>query len=82
MNRLRPILIVALLIGVAVAAWLLLGRSDRQETLSGYIEGESLFLSSPVAGTVASVSAVEGTRVAAGQRLFTKPTAPAATSPG
>lgn len=71
MNRLRPMLLVALLIGAAVAAWLLLGRPDRAETLSGYIEGESLFLSSPVAGTVASISAIEGARVAAGQGLFT-----------
>jgi HlyD family secretion protein len=39
--------------------------------LSGYIEGENLFLSSPVAGTVGTISAVEGTRVAAGAQLFT-----------
>lgn len=71
MNRFRPIVIVALLIGVAVAAWLLLGGSKRERLLSGYIEGENLFLSSPVAGTIGSISAVEGTRVAAGQQLFT-----------
>jgi HlyD family secretion protein len=71
MNRFRPIVIVALLIGVAVIAWLLSGGSKRERLLSGYIEGESLFLSSPVAGTVGSISAVEGTRVSAGQQLFT-----------
>ncbi len=70
MSRLRPLVIVALLIAVAVAAWLLLGRSERIETLSGYIEGESLYLSAPVAGTIEWVTAVEGTRVPGGQRLF------------
>ena len=71
MSRFRPAIVIALLIGAAVAAWLVLGGSKRERSLSGYIEGENLFLSSPVAGTVASISAVEGTRVAAGQQLFT-----------
>ena len=71
MSRLRPIIVVALLIAAGVAAWLLLGGSQRQRFLSGYIEGENLFLSAPVAGTISSVSAVEGTRVTAGQQLFT-----------
>jgi HlyD family secretion protein len=71
MSRLRPIIIIALLFAAAIAAWLLLGGSKRERFLSGYVEGENLFLSSPISGTVASVSAVEGTRVAAGERLFT-----------
>jgi HlyD family secretion protein len=71
MNRFRPFIVVALLIAAGVAAWLLLSSSKRQVFLSGYIEGENLFLSSPVAGTVATVTAVEGTRVTAGQQLFT-----------
>jgi HlyD family secretion protein len=58
-------------IGLAVLGWFLLSGSDRPRTLSGYIEGENLFLAAPVAGTIASVSAVEGARVAAGQQLFT-----------
>jgi len=70
-SRFRPIIIVALLIAAGVVAWLLLGGSKRERLLSGYIEGESLFLSSPVAGTVESISVVEGTRVAAGKQLFT-----------
>jgi HlyD family secretion protein len=70
MSRFRPILIVALIIAVAVAAWILLGGSKRERTLSGYIEGENLYLAAPVAGTVQAVSAVEGQRVSAGQRLF------------
>ena len=69
--RLRSVLIVALLIAAGVTAWLLFARSHRERSLSGYIEGESLYFASPVAGTVASVSVVEGTRVAPRQRLFT-----------
>lgn len=71
MNRARPIIIIALLIAAAVAAFLLLGRNDKERQLSGYIEGDSLFLSAPVAGTVRTVMADEGQRIAAGTRLFT-----------
>ena len=71
MSRFRPIIIVVALILAALLIWFLLSGSERERLLSGYIEGETLFLSSPVAGTVASVTAVEGTRVAAGQKLFT-----------
>jgi len=70
MNRLRPILIIVVIIAAAVVLWLLLTGSKRERTLSGYIEGEELYLASPVSVTVASVSAVEGTRVAPGQQLF------------
>jgi len=70
MNRFRAAIIVAVIIAAAAAAWLLLGGSDRQRMLSGYIEGESLYLASPVAGTVASITVVEGTRVTTGQPLF------------
>jgi HlyD family secretion protein len=69
-SRARPIIIVVLIIAAAVVAWVLLGGSKRERTLSGYIEGENLFLAAPVAGTVQAVSAVEGQRVVAGQRLF------------
>lgn len=71
MNRAKPIVVVALLIGVAVLAWVFLGGSKRERQLSGYIEGDSLFLAAPVAGTVGSLSAQEGDRVAAGAQLFT-----------
>jgi HlyD family secretion protein len=69
-SRLRPLIIVAVLIGAGVLAWFLLSGSSRPRTLSGYIEGEELYLAAPMAGTIASISAVEGQRVAAGQALF------------
>jgi HlyD family secretion protein len=71
MNRARPIIIVAVLIAAAVLAWYLLSGTRRERLLSGYTEGESLFLASPVAGTVGSVPVAEGSRVAAGAQLFT-----------
>lgn len=71
MTRARPAIVIALLIGAIVAAWLLLRGTPRERSLSGYIEGENLYLAAPVAGTVGSVQAVEGSRVAAGETLFT-----------
>jgi HlyD family secretion protein len=70
MTRWRPALFLAAILAVAVVAWLVLRGSGEPRTLSGYIEGDDLYLAAPVAGTVASVSAMEGTRVAAGQQLF------------
>ena len=71
MNRARPMIVIILLIGAALLAWYLLGGSRRERQLSGYIEGESLFLAAPVAGTVGTIAAQEGERVPAGARLFT-----------
>ena len=71
MNRFRPLIVAVVLIAAAVLAWRLLSGPKRERLLSGYIEAEELYLASPVSGTVGSVSAVEGTRVRAGQPLFT-----------
>jgi HlyD family secretion protein len=71
MKRARPVIIVILLIAAAALAWYLLRGPDRERMLSGYIEGESLFLAAPVAGTVGSIAAQEGQRVPAGAQLFT-----------
>ena len=71
MNRSRIIVIIAVLVAAAIGTWLIYGRTPRERLLSGYIEGQNLYLAAPVAGTVASISAVEGTRVTAGQTLFT-----------
>ncbi len=65
------IAVVATLVIAGAAAWWVWGRDDRGDRgLSGYIEGESLYLSSSVAGAVSQVSVVRGQRVAAGQPLF------------
>ena len=71
MKRAKPIIVVVLLIAAAALAWYLLRGPDRERLLSGYIEGESLFLAAPVAGTVSTIAAQEGQRVAAGASLFT-----------
>ncbi|HEY0627906.1 MAG TPA: HlyD family efflux transporter periplasmic adaptor subunit [Sphingomicrobium sp.] len=71
MNRARPIIVIILLIAAAALAWYLLRGNGRERMLSGYIEGDSLFLAAPVAGTIGSISAQEGQRVPAGARLFT-----------
>ncbi len=64
-----PIIIV-LAVAAALVVWLLLGRGGQRHYLSGYIEGEDLYLSAPVSGTVQSVNAVEGSRIRAGNPLF------------
>ena len=70
MSRLRPIAIIAVIGVIAVAGWLLLAPARHGRMLSGYIEGEDLYLAAPVSGTLASISAVEGQRVSGGEQLF------------
>ncbi|WP_309646716.1 HlyD family efflux transporter periplasmic adaptor subunit [Phenylobacterium sp.] len=45
-------------------------RLSQPRTLTGYVEGEPLYLAAPVAGSVDQVFVQRGDRVAAGQRLF------------
>lgn len=71
MKRARPIIVIFVILAAAMLAWRLLGGSERERVLSGYIEGENLYLAAPVAGTVSSISAVEGQRVGARAPLFT-----------
>jgi HlyD family secretion protein len=69
----RGVKILILLVAIAAAAilaWRWFGAGPRERYLSGYVEGESLFLAAPVAGTVSTIMAQEGERVAAGARLF------------
>ena len=66
-------LVVLILAGLAVLflAWRILASGFAPApTLSGYIEGETLYLASPVAGTVAQLGVRRGQRVAAGAPLF------------
>lgn len=60
-----------LLAGAAIVALIVLApRMARAPTLTGYVEGEPLYLAAPVAGTVTRVSVSRGQEVAAGQALF------------
>lgn len=70
MKRLRPLLIVILIIAAGLIAWRWLGASPKREYLSGYIVGDDLNLAAPVSGTVQSVSVVDGQRISPGQQLF------------
>ena len=67
--RIAAVVVLAVLVGAAL--WWVWGRGDPDKgLLTGYIEGDQLYLSSPVAGTVEQVWAEEGRRVTPGQRLF------------
>ena len=71
MTRQRLLIAVLLLVAVVTVAVLLIApRLGRHTVLSGYIEGEPLYLAAPVAGTVTAMYVVRGQEVAAGGRLF------------
>ena len=77
MNPKLRIAVVAVVLLSAGAAWWTWGRKPaRDGALSGYIEGEALYLSSSAAGAVSAVSVVRGQRVSAGQPLFALDAAP------
>lgn len=71
MNRQR-ILIAALAVGAAalVAGVVFIPRLSGAKTLTGYIEGEPLYLAAPVAGTVTAMEVRRGDVVKAGAGLF------------
>ena len=71
MTRQRLLVAVLLLVAAALVAGLLIfPRLGRPAVLSGYIEGEALYLAAPIAGTVTAMYVVRGQDVAAGARLF------------
>lgn len=71
MNPKVRIAVVAVVILAGAGGWWTWGRKPaRGVALSGYIEGEALYLSSSAAGAVSQVSVVRGQRVVAGQPLF------------
>jgi len=71
MTRQRLLVVVLLLVALAVIAGLILiPRLGRHPVLSGYIEGEPLYLASPIAGTVRAMYVVRGQDVAGGAKLF------------
>ena len=69
----RQRLLIGGLLGIAaliVAGLIVLPRVSRAHTLSGYIEGEPLYLAAPVAGTVTAMYVARGDEVQAGAPLF------------
>lgn len=71
MTRQRALIVILLLVGAGLIALLVgLPHLRRPHTLSGYVEGEPLFLAAPVSGTVRQVSVERGQDVAPGQALF------------
>ncbi|MDO1558913.1 HlyD family efflux transporter periplasmic adaptor subunit [Brevundimonas sp. 2R-24] len=69
MNR-RMMAAGAVLVLVLAAVAFLLLRPGPGRVLSGYVEGDPLYLSSPVSGTVAQLYVREGARVAEGAPVF------------
>lgn len=68
----QRLLIVGLLLAALILGGLaILPRLQRPATLSGYVEGEPLYLSAPVSGAVVQVNVGRGDEVKAGQPLFT-----------
>ena len=66
----RILILLAVIAAAAIFAWRMFGPGPRERYLSGYVEGESLFLAAPVSGTLTLIRAEEGQRVAAGAQLF------------
>jgi len=69
--RVKIVARVALAAGVLALFWLLLNRSaEGPRVLTGYVEGERVYLAAPAAGLVSAVYVEEGARVAAGAPTF------------
>jgi HlyD family secretion protein len=71
MTRQRLLILGLLAIAAVIAAVLLLPRGDGRKVMTGYVEGEPLYLAAPVAGRVVRMDVVRGQEVSAGQALFT-----------
>lgn len=69
--RIAAAAIVAALIGVLVWRGFLQARPADADVLSGYVEGEALYLASPVSGAVTSLAVVRGQRIEGKAPLFT-----------
>lgn len=67
---LKPVLALGAIAAIGGVVWLLFLRDGEARTLTGYIEGERVYLAAPVSGSVAALYVREGERVAAGGRTF------------
>jgi len=70
MKRLRPVLIIAAIAVLGLLVWLLFLRGDATRTLTGYVEGERIYLAAPVSGAVAELYVREGERAAQIMKLI------------
>jgi HlyD family secretion protein len=70
MKRMRPVLAIVAIAVLAAIVWALFLRGGEARTLTGYVEGERVYLAAPVSGAVAELYVREGGRVAAGGRTF------------
>ena len=61
---------VVAVVALGALAWWAFSRDGGERRLSGYVEGEALYLSSSTAGTLDAVAVQRGQRVVAGQPLF------------
>lgn len=67
-RRLIPVALGVVVLGAL--AWFLFLRPTGARTLTGYVEGDPLYLAAPVAGAVAELHVREGGRVEAGAPTF------------
>lgn len=70
MKRMRPVLAIAAIVVLGAVVWALFLRGGEARTLTGYVEGERVYLAAPVSGAVAELYVREGGRVTAGGRTF------------
>jgi HlyD family secretion protein len=72
MNGARRIIVVLLLVVAAgYLGWRAWAPRPQDETvLSGYVEGENLYLAAPIAGTIATMAVARGDRVDVGETVF------------
>ena len=69
--QLRLAVVIVVLLAAGYFAWRAWApRAEDTAVLSGYVEGDDLYLSAPAAGPVGAVYVVKGQRVAAGAPLF------------
>jgi HlyD family secretion protein len=66
----RPALAIIAVVAAGLVVWALVARGGGPRVLTGYIEGERIYLAAPVSGAVAELYVREGERVAAGGRTF------------
>ena len=71
MNPQRVVILILAGLAILFLAWRLLAPTEsRPQALSGYIEGETLYLSAATSGRVQGLAVRRGQRVPAGMRLF------------